>query len=75
MITHPFSTPTTFRQAFESGLSDLLTRGGLGPFILVCANATLDPRVHAATAAGLQSLFEELRDRYVADLAACRTEG
>jgi len=72
MSKHPFTSTYAFRQAFESGLSELLNRGGLGPFILVCANATFDPRVHGATAAGLQSLYDELRDRYVADLAAGR---
>jgi diadenosine tetraphosphate (Ap4A) HIT family hydrolase len=65
MSDHPFSSLESFQQAFSSGLSGLLQKGGLGPFILVCANASFDKRVEAATAAGLAALYQSLRTEYV----------
>lgn len=65
MSDHPFATLKSFQQAFTSGLSGLLQKGGLGPFILVCANASFDKRVEAATAAGLAALYQSLRTEYV----------
>ena len=65
MPTHPFTTLDSFRHAFASGLSGLLQKGGLGPFILVCANASLDKRVELATAVGLRKLYNELSAEYV----------
>lgn len=63
-----FSSSQIFCQAFESGLSELLQKGGLGPFILVCANATFDHRLHEATAAQLVQQFEVLQQDFVGAL-------
>lgn len=65
MTDHPFVSLASFQQAFTSGLSGLLQKGGLGPFILVCANASFDKRVGAATAAGLKQLYDTLSAEYV----------
>lgn len=59
-----FSGPAAFRQAFADGLGGLLEKGGLGPFILVCANATFSPEIYRSTGAGLQRLYAELRGAY-----------
>lgn len=56
----PFTSRTTFCHAFEAGLTGLLQKGGLGPFILVCANATFDHHLHAANAAQLNQQYETL---------------
>lgn len=69
MSDYPFASMQSFQQAFTAGLSGLLERGGLGPFILVCANASFDRRVGAATAAGLASLYQSLSAEYVDALA------
>lgn len=69
----PFSSNQAFRQAFTAGLSDLLQGGGLGPFILVCANATFDPNIYAATKAKLAALYQALREQYAHALATGRT--
>ena len=55
-----FSSNLAFQRAFEEGLERLLQMGGLGPFILVCANASFDHRVKDATAPGLASLYRSL---------------
>jgi hypothetical protein len=60
MTDYPFSSPASFQRSFTDGLSALLRKGGLGPFILVCANASFDRRVQEATAAGLAALYGEL---------------
>ena len=67
-----FSSTHSFCQAFSAGLSDLLQGGGLGPFILVCANATFDPKIYSATAAELEVLYQRLRKQYVAALESGR---
>ncbi|MBS4098408.1 MAG: hypothetical protein KGZ83_16420 [Sulfuricella sp.] len=72
MTSHPFSSSAAFKQAFVSGLSELLHGGRLGQFILVCANASFDPAVHAATAKELGKLHAELRVRFQADLEGGR---
>lgn len=64
----PFSSLHAFQQAFVTGLSGLLRKGGLGPFILVCANASFDRAVQAATASELARAYGDLRDEYVAAL-------
>ena len=69
MTDYPFSSLESFQQAFTTGLSGLLQKGGLGPFILVCANASFDKRVEAVTAAGLAELFKSLSAEYVASLS------
>jgi diadenosine tetraphosphate (Ap4A) HIT family hydrolase len=63
-----FSSGSAFRQAFTAGLSELIRGGGLGPFILVCANATFDPDIHAATSSELAALYRQLREQYVTAL-------
>lgn len=73
MNPNPFSSGQAFRQAFSAGLSGLLKGGGLGPFILVCANATFDPEIHSAAAPGLEALYRELREKYVQALEGGRT--
>lgn len=65
MSDHPFATLETFQHAFTSGLSDLLQKGGLGAFILVCANASFDKRIEAATAESLAALYKSLSAEYV----------
>ncbi len=65
MSDHPFDSLETFQHAFTSGLSALLQKGGLGPFILVCANASFDKRIEEATAEGLAALFKSLSAEYV----------
>jgi diadenosine tetraphosphate (Ap4A) HIT family hydrolase len=65
MTKPPFASLHSLQQAFTSGLSGLLLKGGLGPFILVCANASFDKRVGAATAEGLKALYVALRAEYV----------
>ncbi len=65
MSDNPFITPESFQHAFTSGLSGLLKKGGLGAFILVCANASFDKRVEATTAAGLRNLYDKLSAEYV----------
>lgn len=72
MDRHPFSSSESFRQAFSTGLSELLQRGGLGPFILVCANATFNQEIYSATAAGLETLYQRLREQYVSALESGR---
>ena len=69
MSDYPFSSLLSFQRAFTAGLSGLLKKGGLGPFILVCANASFDRRVQEATADELASLFRELSREYVGALA------
>ena len=70
MSDHPFATLESFQFAFTSGLSGLLQKGGLGPFILVCANASFDRRVEAATAEGLAALYHALSTEYVDALSS-----
>jgi len=65
MFAYPFGTIESFQHAFTSGLSTLLQKGGLGPFILVCANASFDRRVEAATAEGLAVLYNALSVEYL----------
>lgn len=69
MSDHPFVNLDSFGYAFTAGLSGLLQKGGLGPFILVCANASFDKRVEFATAEGLRKLYDELSAEYVVALA------
>jgi ATP adenylyltransferase/5',5'''-P-1,P-4-tetraphosphate phosphorylase II len=70
MSDHLFASAESFQHAFTSGLSGLLQKGGLGPFILVCANASFDQRVGAATAEGLKGLYEALSKEYVDALSS-----
>lgn len=67
-----FSSNEAFGGAFASGLSGLLQGGGLGPFILVCANATFDSNIYSATAAELDALYRELRGKTIRALESGR---
>ncbi|MBU0593118.1 MAG: hypothetical protein KKH74_05190 [Gammaproteobacteria bacterium] len=60
-----FASSAAFSTVFSAGLDGLLKKGGLGPFILVCANATFDQRLYAAASDGLSQLYAVLRDEYV----------
>ncbi len=73
MITTPFTSNLAFQHAFEQGLVKLLEQGELGPFILVCANASFDPRVEAATAEGLANLYLALSEEYTNALVNGKT--
>jgi len=68
----PFASLSALRRAFDAGLRAMLDGGGLGPFILVCANGSLDPAVHAATAEGLERLYRELDAGFRRDLESGR---
>lgn len=72
MNQYPFNSNLAFCQAFSAGLSGLLQGGGLGPFILVCANATFDPNIHSATVVELEALYRRLREQYVDALESGR---
>lgn len=63
-----FSSSPAFHHAFETGLSELLQQGGLGPFILVCANATFDHRLHRTMVVRLVEQYECLRRDFVGAL-------
>ena len=65
MSGHPFASLQTLQHAFISGLTGLLKKGGLGPFILVCANASFDKRIGVATADGLVALYNSLSTEFV----------
>ena len=59
-----------FAEAFTTGLKQLLQQEGLGPFILVMANATFDPELHEQLAGALEQRFDQLgkglRERFAA---------
>ncbi|HSH29626.1 MAG TPA: hypothetical protein VK971_06935 [Thiohalobacter sp.] len=51
-----------FADAFTAGLKQLLQQGGLGPFILVLANATFEPDIYAELETSLKNRFDRLRE-------------
>ncbi len=63
-----FASPAAFHRAFSGGLAGLLEKGGLGPFILVCANASFSHDIYTTAADGLQRLYGELRGACAAAL-------
>ena len=67
-----FSSNDVFSRAFADGLSGLLQGGGLGPFILVCANATFDPNIYSVAAVELEALYRALSEKYVRALEGGR---
>ena len=73
MLNNPFTSLQTFRQAFHNGLLEMLKSGGLGPFILVCANATYDPDIQTATSEELTALYDALKTRFSSALESGRT--
>ncbi|GAB6040795.1 hypothetical protein [Endothiovibrio diazotrophicus] len=65
----PFHSTADLRRAFEEGLGRLLDHDGLGPFILVAANATFDAEVYATLEERLRHRFGELERHYREALA------
>lgn len=68
----PFSSAAALRRAFEEGLGRLLEYEGLGPFILVSANATFDAEVFACLESRLLHRYHELEAHYRGALAEGR---
>lgn len=63
LVQDPFRSKQAFREAFESGLERLLEdEDGLGPFILVLANATFDPAIDERLRHRLVRRFNELAE-------------
>lgn len=63
MTEDPFSSTQAFRRAFASGLQGLLEdEWGLGPFVLVLANASFDPLIHDRLRHELARRFGELAE-------------
>ncbi|MEA3276916.1 MAG: hypothetical protein U9Q81_16845 [Pseudomonadota bacterium] len=64
MHQDPLSSADALRNAFASGLERILKdEDGLGPFILVLANATFDPGIHDRLRHDLARRFGELAER------------
>lgn len=69
----PFSSPDAFGDAFQFGLQRLLEdEEGLGPFILVLANATFDAALYERLSLHLARHFGELAERCRRDFAVGR---
>ena len=68
----PFDSRTALRHAFEAGLGELLGYEGLGPFILVSANANFDAEVYACLETRLLHRYHELEAHYREALAEGR---
>lgn len=73
MQTEPFASVDNFTGAFADGLAGMLDHEGLGVFILVCANAGFDGRIHDALQAGLQQRFDSYSEQYREALRQGRT--
>jgi len=73
LSSDPFSSNDAFRHAFASGLERLLEdEAGLGPFILVLANATFDPDIQDGLRHVLARRFGELAELCRRSFAAGR---
>lgn len=72
MTESVFQSTAAFRERFDRGLLSLLEHDGLGPFILVCANATFDPKIYAGATSRLQQRYRQLQADYSAALAEGR---
>ena len=59
-----FSSETVFRQTFEQGLAELLCHGGIGEFILVCANASNEKKIQQHLTAGINLCFEQYEQQF-----------
>ncbi len=71
-----FSSAEHFSAAFIDGLDTMLREhDGLGVFILVCANAGFDARIHKVLAEPLRQRFEETSARYRDALSNGRSLG
>jgi diadenosine tetraphosphate (Ap4A) HIT family hydrolase len=68
MVGGPFTSELAFREAFEGGLLRLLEDASLGAFILVCANASFDPRLLDRALPRLQASFARLSEAVRQDL-------
>lgn len=62
--TELFDSEAGFRDAFIQGLVSLMDDESLGNFILVAANAALDPKVMQATRQLLYARYEALAEEY-----------
>lgn len=60
----PFSSIDEFRNEFNKGLHKLAREQGLGPFILVCANATVHETMFDEFKPGLEKQYQELYEYY-----------
>lgn len=60
MLGEPFSSVVGLRAAFEAGLSRLAVEGGLGAFILACANACFEAELFSRMRPQLEGRFERL---------------
>jgi diadenosine tetraphosphate (Ap4A) HIT family hydrolase len=63
-MTTPFSSAELFQQEFNDGLHRLADHGGLGPFILACANATAHQQLFIDLKSPLQNQYRELYQTY-----------
>jgi len=68
-----FSSRSGFRDAFESGLLRLLGHEGLGSFILVLANASIEPDLFARSHPLLADRFDRLAASYREALRGARS--
>ncbi|MDH5764509.1 MAG: hypothetical protein OEZ38_00725 [Gammaproteobacteria bacterium] len=60
----PFSSIAEFSHEFNKGLHVLASKQGLGPFILVCANATVHEEMFDEFKPSLERQYQELYDYY-----------
>jgi hypothetical protein len=60
----PFSSIDIFRKAFNKGLHSINDEGGLGTFILACANATGDETLFDEMKPSLEKQYQEIYDTY-----------
>ncbi len=61
---HPFTSLDHFRQQFNDGLSNLLSKPQLGPFILCLANASNDPVLFRQLKSPLKAQFSKLLEQF-----------
>lgn len=63
-MNSPFASFDKLQQEFNDGLHRLANHGGLGPFILACANATAHQELFIDLKAPLQGQYRELFETY-----------
>jgi hypothetical protein len=59
-----FSSESAFRQTFEQGLAKLLCHGGVGEFVLVCANASNEMGIQQHLKTGISLCFEQYERQF-----------